>query len=88
MERKQLSPLLRRVLDAVGSQAAGVTATTAGEPDPRAVEQLARRLDEDPEVVRQALLGLRAGHCFVEHCVEFEGIEPFVWWTVHPQCVR
>ncbi len=86
MFRHELSTFLLDVLDTVALEPSGVPVGADDEPEIRRVEDIARCLGEDPEDVRLALLGLRAGHCLLEESVEFPGIEPMVRWTVHPQC--
>ncbi|MDP6930524.1 MAG: hypothetical protein QF412_12560 [Planctomycetota bacterium] len=88
MHDNELTPFLKNVLDAVHEHTSGVTVNAAGEPELRYLDRLSSLLDEPPEIIRQALLGLRAEHCLMEFSVEVAGIEPFVWWTVHPQCLN
>lgn len=86
MFRHELSPFLKRVLDAVDRLPDGVMVDAHFEPDPRHVTTIAVALDEEYEDVREALLGLRAGHCLTQQPFDIPGIEPLYLWRVHPQC--
>ena len=86
MFRHELSTFLREVLDEVARHEPGVSVYPRGEPDGSGVDRLSESLRESPDHVRHALIGLRASECLMEHCVEFAGAEPLVWWAVHPQC--
>lgn len=86
MFREELSPFLRAVLDNVARLPAGIAARPDGLPEDLDVRWLARRLCAPEDDVREALLGLRAAYCLVEHTLAIEGVEPLARWTVHPQC--
>jgi hypothetical protein len=85
MFRHELSPFLKRVLDAVGRLPDGVMVDAHYEPAPHQVTRLAAELGERDEDVRDALLGLRASFCLTEEPLEVPGIEPVYLWRVHPQ---
>jgi len=86
MFRHELSAFLQRVLDQV-ERAGGIQIDRYGDPDRTFVHRVASRLRADPDQIRMALEGLRAGHCLVEEVLEVPGAEPVVWWRVHPQCL-
>ena len=86
MFRHELSTFLLQVLDAVAARTEGVSVGPDGEADARDIHSVAREVGSDAEDVRWALIGLHAGHCLMETCVELPGIEPLLRWTVHPQC--
>jgi len=86
MFRHELSEFLTAVLDAVAVRPHGVSVDARGTPCHDDVAELARALGAAPDDVAQALIGLRAAHCLIEHELELEGVEPLLCWVVHPQC--
>ena len=87
MTAESLTPYLQQILAGIQEHTTGIPVDAElGEPDAAAVLQLAALTGEDPEDVRSAILGLRACECLMEETVQFEGIEEWVIWTVHPQC--
>lgn len=88
MNEARLTPFLRDVLAALGRRAGGIAVDDRGEPDIRAIGEIAASLECSPDDVRTALLGLRATDCVIELSVDFPGIEPLCWWQPHPQCLE
>ena len=87
MNEETLTPYLKQILAGIQEHTTGIPVDAElGEPDAAAVVMLAELTGEDPEDVRNAILGLRACECLMEETVQFEGIEDWVDWTVHPQC--
>ena len=88
MFRNELSRFLTRVLDVVDSREHGVAIDPSGRPDVIDLAEVAEAVGAGAEDVDSALEGLRASSCLVEGVIEFPGISPIVWWSVHPQCRR
>ncbi len=88
MFRYELSSFLKRVLDAVDQRKQGLSVGPGGMPDVMELGAISITVGAELDEVKSALEGLLATSCLVEHEVDFPGIEPVVWWQVHPQVQR
>ncbi len=85
MFRNELSRFLTRVLDEVDSREHGVAVDSSGRADVFDLAEVAEAVGAEAQDVDSALEGLLASSCLVEGTIEFPGIAPVVWWSVHPQ---